>query len=529
MLEYDENSVYAKTISGSEIHISEAASGRKGYYCLGCDREMQAVKAHIQNGPSYFRHDAKAVKGQPKCNYSDETHRHKLAKVLLAKIRSVKVPPLYKYPPALTNGLASLIEDSKIISASNVGVEKIFYEDQDGVIHCGNNKDVEEKHLIIKPDVTFFNDAGLPILLIELVATHKATLEKKVKLKRLGIDTIQIRIPKDSPIEIERCFSTTENTKWIYNNVEERTEYVPVSEGDSKGISLLDEDQRKLFEETFNCRRAQINNLIRSIERCLESKRYRDVVQSIGRELSRIETNTAEHRERRDNIRRETQERVDQQFEIERRSIEEEERRFKDEESSLEGNYQDLERRYRSKRGELENHRKLLITVGPGEIDEFERVKRNINEGRERNRVAQERIRRSISEALAGAGSIREKLGAISDRFERSRISIDKRIDDIKRREIAAIEGIKGEETARRRTLEENEIGLKSEFERSRELLDQDFATRNGTGNSELSRRIKGFIETRKILSDYTQAQIDCRRAWKAWECFKSGAYENWS
>jgi len=49
------NNVYASNLKGEEIHISEADSGRKGYYCLGCKREMQAVKAHVVGRISCFQ------------------------------------------------------------------------------------------------------------------------------------------------------------------------------------------------------------------------------------------------------------------------------------------------------------------------------------------------------------------------------------------------------------------------------------------------------------------------------------------
>jgi hypothetical protein len=132
----------------------------------------------------------------------------------------------------------------------------------------------QQKYLLSKPDVVFFDSNGKPILLIEVVATHKVSTEKKVKLKRLGIDSIQIAIPKDSPENIEKTFRITERTKWIYSHEQENTPYIPIPFSDSTAILSVDEDQRKLLEESFICRKAEINNLIRTIRRCLESKQY---------------------------------------------------------------------------------------------------------------------------------------------------------------------------------------------------------------------------------------------------------------
>lgn len=91
----EENNVYANNVKGKVIHISEACSGRKGYFCLGCERELQAIISKIENRISYVRHDLKAVKNQKKCTYSDETYRHKLAKEILQRIKKIKVPVVY--------------------------------------------------------------------------------------------------------------------------------------------------------------------------------------------------------------------------------------------------------------------------------------------------------------------------------------------------------------------------------------------------------------------------------------------------
>ncbi|MCX6312827.1 MAG: hypothetical protein NT084_14485, partial [Bacteroidetes bacterium] len=412
MAEFDDNNVYAKNIEGGTIHISEAASGRKGYFCLGCDREMQAVISRIQYRASYFRHDPKAVLGQPKCTYRDETYRHRLAKIILARLKSLHVPALYKYPPKGENGLAVLIEEAKTIEAFSVGLEKEFYEDENGKIHCVPNKESDDKFLVIRPDVTFFDKDNKPILLVELVATHKLSDDKKIKLKRLGIDVIQIKIPKDSPESIEKCLLTGEKTKWIYSHVEENTEYVPVSSGNTTGISPIDEEQRKLFEETFVCRRAQINNLVRTIKRCLESKPYRDIEQSLRGELSRVEGNTEEHRERLNKLRKDFGERVDRKFESESRKIENEEGGFEIEETDFSQHFKDLERRYNSKRSDLERQEKLIVSGDSDEIIAVERIRKDIDGRGERNRDTQHRIRREIKAADAGSRGCRKELGA---------------------------------------------------------------------------------------------------------------------
>lgn len=159
--------------------------------------------------------------------------------------------------------------ESKYIEAVHVGIETTFYEDESGKIHSGRNNEVDARFLVVRPDIIFFNSSKEPILFIEIVVTHGIKSDKLAKLKRLGIDTVQVRIPKDSPESIEKNFHVTDKIKWVYNNVEARTEYIRVTPPDSKGVSPIDELQRKLQEESFACRTAEIGNLIRAIKRCL--------------------------------------------------------------------------------------------------------------------------------------------------------------------------------------------------------------------------------------------------------------------
>jgi hypothetical protein len=43
-LSSEEDNDWAKNLKGDYIHISQAQSGALGYYCMGCDKQMQAVK-----------------------------------------------------------------------------------------------------------------------------------------------------------------------------------------------------------------------------------------------------------------------------------------------------------------------------------------------------------------------------------------------------------------------------------------------------------------------------------------------------
>ena len=168
------DNVYAHNIENQPKHISEVESGRKGYFCMGCGREMQAKKSIKIT--EYFSHDPKNIKNTGKCTYSDETYRHKLAKEILQRIKKIKVPTLYKYPPKGTDGMAMKIKDAHFVDADTVKNELQFYEDESGIIHYGRGINFiteTDKNSLIQPDVTFFDSSDNPILLIELVATHK--------------------------------------------------------------------------------------------------------------------------------------------------------------------------------------------------------------------------------------------------------------------------------------------------------------------------------------------------------------------
>ncbi len=167
---------YALDVHSKEIYILDAVSGRKGYFCLGCSKEMQAVRSVIQGRKSYFRHDVEANKSKGKCTYSDETYRHKIAKEALQISKRIKLPAILKHNPGNQKD-ALLIKPPDYIEAHSVSIELSFYETDDGEVRWG--KDIGQ-NLLIRPNVTFFDNNGKPILLIEIVATHKLTEDKVV-------------------------------------------------------------------------------------------------------------------------------------------------------------------------------------------------------------------------------------------------------------------------------------------------------------------------------------------------------------
>lgn len=432
-----EENVYAlRAYDEKTIHISEVLrkdTGRgPGYFCLGCKRRLQAVLSDIENRKKFFRHDAKAVKGQPKCTYSDETYRHKLSKEIIQLLGKVKVPNLYKYFLDGQTPRKYLIQESTFIEASKILIENYLYEDKNGKINYSREIDTENgNYLFIKPDVIFLDSNGNPILIIELVATYKPKNDKLVKLKRLGINAIQIKIPKDSPESIQNAFTQTTNTVWIYNEQEESFT-LPVSGAHSEGISEFDGIQRSFFEENFTCRQAQIRNLIRGIERLLESKHYTNTVKDLRSEIQRVERNTETLRERLDGLREKFSERGIEQYSERRKELTKKQREFQFYSS-------DLERRYITKVRELETEEGILEQ----DIGEIEFQKNELNtRGTSTRRIIREeenaldRIRQQIEELPGIYGDIQSDL---ERRTEQAKIEAES-VEDLSRRLQSAVE-----------------------------------------------------------------------------------------
>lgn len=547
MVYNDKNNVYALTLKGDVIHASDANSGRQGYYCLGCKKEMQAVRSKKSNRIDYFRHDPKDVVNEAKCTYSDETYRHKLAKEILQRLMRIKVPAVYKYPPKNQDGLANLLQDSKYIEAAHIGIETTFYEDESGVIHFGSNKEVESRFLVVRPDVTFFNSNKEPILFIEIVVTHGIKNDKLVKLKRLGIDTVQVRIPKDSPESIEKNFHVTDKIKWVYNNVEERTEYVPNTASNSKGVSSIDELQRKLQEESLACRTAEIGNLIRAIKRCLESKPYRESEDELREEISRVTTNTDTHRARLNKIREDCRSRVKGRYKTEIDKVNSSLRQVERDTEQLEQKYSNLERRYFNKRNEITDQDKELglgiktkVEGSTGTRETFEERKRQIIRDRDKAIRDFESTKREIEENQEGLlrdierarNRIREIITSretIPTKFEQLERETSDEFKELTDREVKEIEGITRETENEPRLFNEAEKGIREEFEGLRNKSFDRVKTRDRNGNNELSRGINHLLQTRGRLLDFEKDYNTYKRNRAAWDSFNKGTYKNWT
>lgn len=491
----EENNVYAQsTVHSRIIHISEAISGRQGYFCLGCKSEMQAVLFKIPNHISYFRHDPKEVDYKQRCTYSDEEHRRLIARNILARLKKLKVPALYKYPPKGSEDLPFKISDAKVIEAHDAYPERYFYETHEGEIIWGEKDNENGLTFLLKADVVLVDRDNNPILLIDFVTKHKKLdAIAKATLKSLQIDAVQVRVPKESPEEIEKSLSKTDRTKWAYSYEQERTEYVRVPGTTPGEIQPIDELQRELFEENFFCRQSEIRNLIRSIARCLESKPYRESDEGITGELQRVKEELEQFRQRREELRNRIETLVGSEFSARRGAINEENQRIEKEKIRLEQLSTNLEKRYIKKGFELDQE----------EADLRKRTEAGHREKGTRGSTVQSR-KRDIGRAIA------------SERDEIARIEND----------ITSLpEKFKQEEERIRRENEESEAELRR---KERELPER---IKNGDSsiNDELSRGIEEIVNIRGIINDSIKKQSTLNRNRSAWESFNKGVHKSWN
>lgn len=500
-----EQNVYASKVDGSIIHISQAESGRNGYFCLGCEGIMQAKKGDIL--VHHFSHEPKDITRIGKCTYSDETYRHKIAKEILQMNKEIKVPAVYKYPPKNIEGGAYKIKDSETIKASKVGIELYFYEDIDGTIKHSNHetwKEDNQKFLIIKPDVTFFDSENKPILFIEIVATHKADEDKKSKIRKLGINTVQVTIPKDSKEEIEKTFNKTERTKWLYNYEEAKSEYIRIPIGDSTGVPQIDELQRELFEESTKCRTSQINNFIRAIAKSLGNEQYRKVIRNLGEELQRVKENTDRTRERLEGVQEELRSGIDRKYESERSrirtirtGIEEE---YRTRRAKIDQRYTNLEGRYRRKKQEI--------------IDEETRIGESRKTIESKDKFENDRIEIERAELGLPRKSFEERIGGIRNRRE----EVDGTIRELQERR----DNLPAEFRIR-----EEELG--SQFEINRRRTVEETENRNVSELSKSRLRIKRVLDSGIVLNTLTEAIVSYKRYRKAKELLDNKSWKNWT
>jgi len=531
---------WANDVKDNPIHISQAESGLKGYYCMGCTKPMQAVKMKNPKHQSYFRHHIKDLDtNKIECVHASKEYREKLAYNYFMRVKQIKVPAVYKFPPQGEQGNAMLLDDATTIIAYRVAKELTFYENEEGEIKWGKNPEIEERYLLIRPDAVFFDENDKPILFLEFVVTHKPDVEKLIKLKRLGINTVQIIVPKLPEFELEKSISSVSKVKWTYSEIESNTDYIRSTNGHPAGVPHIDEEQRKLFEESFKCRSAQIGNLIRSIKRCLGSQSYHRAEHLFEREISRIENATREHRARLDEIQARIKSEVNAELGDRILAIGQQREKFQ-------SNKADLETRYLTKREKLTREQENLDR----EVQFRYGIRESESSIRDRFRTAEERLGNDFERELSTIGrAIKREISAFNNykrSEERIRNDIEKdaaferdfgkakrgivkefkKQEDRERQEFdRTAEILQAEIDSLNDTAENDDESLRRRSEREKELIAKRISERDVLGGDELSERIANVLQVRGHLDGY---QRDITRIEEAKRIIQDGAYKKW-
>lgn len=201
-----QNMIYALK-DGKTVHISCVESGLKcECICPACGESLIARK-----GTKVIHHFAH--KSTIECEYGYQTSLHLVAKEIIAMNKQINIPALYLTFPG--TGRKMLLEEEKTVNVSRVILEKKIND--------------------IIPDILLITDIGE--IIVEIFVTHEIDDEKKKKIKRLDIPTIEIDLSKfDRNItkgDLYQVLSVqNENKKWIYNGKREQTykRFVNVSE-----------------------------------------------------------------------------------------------------------------------------------------------------------------------------------------------------------------------------------------------------------------------------------------------------------
>ena len=540
--EHDDHS-YALDLQDKLKYISEVERGRKGYFCPGCRQRMIARKGNIKI--HHFAHDPQDVERRGKCTYSDETIRHKLGKEILQYLKHIKVPSLRKYPGEGQSGGVQIIRESWTVEADSVAIEMPFYENEEGKIIWGRDlewKTDSGKFLLIQPDVTFFDSSGKPILLIELVATHKINDDKYLKIRNLGLDTIQVSLPTGPSIELEDTFNKTARTKWVYNYERENTEYQHVPPRIGQDVSFGDEFEKGLvnFERTYECKAFELKEAIRRFRRYLESEQFTGTRESINKKIRRTERNTTAHRKQW----RELQETIDGEvsagFESERARLDQIEAEFILEEREFEKTNEDLEGRYKLKNQSLRIEEGTYRATSQDEIDDIAERIRQLGANPEplSDRIAnlrseEERYGQSIkSEEIDIDGKTDATAGeisAIDDQIVAVEIETSSLPD-----EYAAIEKrVRAENESRedsfRSELAKTEQDLRTKFDGLGEISIRAIKDRDFRRTPRLNGKIKELVEAGGFLDNIPLAADRERKLRKVREELDKGSIKKWT
>lgn len=542
---------YAYNSEHVPIFIDDAVKGYQGYMCMGCKRQMWPVQPTVENRTPHFRHAVTASK-EKKCTFSDELYRHKLAIEYLLIYKRIKVPAVYKYSFD-DDSPAILLQKPRVIEAYTAKAGVVFYENNLGQVQWTQDKIIRENHILFEPHVTFFDKNDNPILFVKIVTNHKVDEDQLVNLFQLQVNTVSVSIPRSSPQDIEQVFTHTSRTKWLYNYEEANTEYIRVSPGYTEGVPDLDEQQTKLFRESTRCRKAHIKNVIRRIRKSLESEHYRSIESGIRFEISRVDRDTEKLRyDIEDQTRRYQQHISSRNSEFKGKT---EIRRVQ-----VNENYENLERRYHTKKEELDENGRRLFELIVSTIEQLRSIRGNretyeISYNREIQGIEREErdIERSINTIINSGvfsrGKFENDLARERESIKRIRHDIDriKREAESVPREFNGREQEIAEDYRRKEKIFETTIDrerattetmpeelriagekLRERFEQLHQSVIEAIERRDFNYNPYLSKEYQELLSGERLLCDYIEQQSNYKRLSEIRKFIESGNYKNW-
>lgn len=550
--ETDAHHDYAFSVAAdANIHISEATeSGRKGYFCIGCNREMQAVLPKVQNVRRYFRHDPKFIKPSDKCTFKDEEYRRTLAITTLIENKEIKVPPVYKFPPKGQTGLALFLLPGTIVSADRVEKDKWFYEDATGNVQSTSDYQGAAEDILFKADVVFYNENDEPILFIRIGKKKKLTINEQAGLQRLRVNAISLTIPKESAAAIELSQKKGDRAKWLYHDDERQISYFSVPTDLGEGISAIDGDPDILSGESYDCRKVQVNNLIRALSRCLESEPYRATEQRVRTAIGTTELAIKQAGERRDELERRHRTAAEaanrsELDEIDRRGV-----KYRTTKAKLNRASRNLEERYLTTRSKLEEEARILeshirgasiAAGGTGKtIEELrtelersdEQIRSQLDEqfGRAIRSIASEQgaVERAIADARAIVERLRKDITGAPADLVRKQTAQGVYFDELEATEKEIISGLEKERDGRQGNIDAARAAITERFDRIRRLTAVAAENEDVEGGTTLSKRLKALGDARRYILAIENAKANNRRLRKTEEFIKTPAFQTW-
>src|SRR5690606_3781515 len=265
---------------------------------------------------------------------------------------------------------------------------------------------------------------------------------------------------------------------------------------------------RRIFEESLTCRKARLNNTLRTIKRCLQSEPYRRSEHDFESEISRIERATKAEKEGLEEMEARFEREIYERFRVNFDDLERERKVIEARRASLKYESKDLETRYFNTSREFDQEeadisRSIREHSDIGESSEGIRTKfrvRKVQIGTESESIKDTitRIRGEI-ESLPEAFKqleIQAKAGfeGERDKFEEDQRDIESKIDNF---------GDYSQDEERKLELEFEEFGKQS-IERINK--------RDSKGDSELSKRIESILNAGRISSSFRERQITYER-----------------